>query len=88
MAPIVMSFNSLTVIFVPLAVTVPKLFVALLSVILPTATKFAVPLTLRFVPAVWEIAPLERLTDKLQAVIWPRESDCVSVMDRLPLLVT
>ena len=83
-----MLFNSLTVIFVPLAVTVPKSFVALFRVILPVATKFAVPLTVRFVPALCEIAPLERFTVKLQAVIWPRASDCVSVMVRLPLPVT
>ena len=79
---------SLIVTLVPLARTVPKSFVALIRVILPTATKFAVPLTLKFVPAVCEMAPLERLTDKLHAVIWPRASDCVSAMVRLPLPVT
>ena len=52
MLPNVRSFESLTVIFVPLAVTVPKLFVALLSVIFPAVpvpdeTKFAVPLIVR-----------------------------------------
>ena len=52
MAPMVMSFNSLTVIFVPLALKVPKLFVALPRVMLPAVpvpdeTKFAVPLIVR-----------------------------------------
>ena len=52
MLPNVRSFESLTVIFVPLAVTVPKLFVALLSVIFPAVpvpdeTKSAVPLIVR-----------------------------------------
>ena len=51
-APIVRLFNSLIVIFVPLALTVPKLFVALLSDIFPAEpvpeeTKFAVPLIVR-----------------------------------------
>ena len=51
-APIVRLFNSLIVIFVPLALTVPKLFVALLSDIFPAVpvpeeTKFAVPLIVR-----------------------------------------
>ena len=52
MLPNVRSFESLTVIFVPLTVTVSKLFVALLSVIFPAVpvpdeTKFAVPLMVR-----------------------------------------
>ena len=55
MAPMVMSFNSLTVMLEPLALTVPKLFVELPSVILPAVpvpdeTKFAVSLIAR-VPA-------------------------------------
>ena len=46
------SFESLTVIFVPLALTVPKLFVLLFRVTLPAVpvpdeTKFAVPLMIR-----------------------------------------
>ena len=43
----VMSFNSLTVIFVPLAKTVPKSFVLFERFRLPTATKLAVPATVR-----------------------------------------
>ena len=50
--PRIKAFVSVTVIFVPLAVTVPKLFVALFSVIFPAVpvpdeTKFAVPLIVR-----------------------------------------
>ena len=52
MLPRVRSLVSVIVIFVPLAVTVPKSFVALFSVILPAVpvpeeTKFAVPLIVR-----------------------------------------
>ena len=52
MLPRVRALVSVIVIFVPLAVTVPKLFVALLRVILPAEpvpdeTKFAVPLIVR-----------------------------------------
>ena len=85
--------ESIIVTFVPLARIVPKSFVPLPSVILPAVpapdeTKFAVPLTVRYVPALCEISPLERFTVKLHAVICPRASDCVSVMVRLPLPVT
>ena len=63
MAASVISLDSLIVIFVPDAVTVLKLFVALPSVILPFTpvpfdTKFAVPPTVRLPPAC-EIGPPE-----------------------------
>ena len=54
----------------PLAFTVPKSFVALLSVILPTATKFAVPLTVRLpVDVVMLLLPTEA-AEKVKAPLF------------------
>ena len=67
-----MSFNSFNVTFVPLAKTVPKSFVALFRVILPVATKFAVPLTVRL-PApdssIWPPVTSVRLPNVMALVI-------------------
>ena len=80
MAPIVMWFNSLTVIFVPLAVTVPKLFVLLFRVTLPAVPvpefiRFAVPVTVA--EPVWVIAP-PAVTFRFVAEIVPRIKVSVS----------
>ena len=69
----VMSFNSLTVIFEPLALTVPKLFVELPSVILPAVpvpvfVTSVVPVTVA-APA-WVMAP-PVVTVRFVAVIVP-----------------
>jgi hypothetical protein len=80
------------VIFVPLAKTVPKLFVALFSVILPATpepelVKLAVPVE-TFAAPVWVIAPPE-LTVSPVAVIVPSTTLLVSLMVRVvPQAVT
>ena len=50
MPPRVRALVSEIVIFVPLALTVPKLFVLFARFTFPSATKLAVPLIVRFPP--------------------------------------
>lgn len=74
--PRVSALTSETVIFVPEAEIVLKLLVVLLKVMLPGATKFAVPVTVRFEPLDWVMAPLVKLTVRLLEFRLPSSIDC------------
>ena len=79
-----MAPESVMLIFVPLARTVPKLFVELLSVIFPVETRLARPLTVRFPPDACVIAPPKEFTVRFVAV--NRPSDVALELNRVTSL--